>query len=89
VLDVAADSLRGCPNIPVRVEGHTDAIGGDDYNQRLGLRRAQAVRRYFTDHGIASRRISARSFGESRPIASNDTDEGRSLNRRVELHAEQ
>jgi OOP family OmpA-OmpF porin len=89
VLDVAADSLRGCPNIPVRVEGHTDAIGGDDYNQRLGLRRAQAVRRYFTDHGIASRRISAKSFGESRPIASNDTDEGRSLNRRVELHAEQ
>jgi OOP family OmpA-OmpF porin len=87
VLDVAADSLRSCPNIPVRVEGHTDWIGSDDYNQRLGLRRAQAVRQYFVDRGIGAGRISAQSFGESRPIATNETDEGRALNRRVELHA--
>jgi OOP family OmpA-OmpF porin len=89
VLDVAIDSLKGCPNIPVRVEGHTDSVGNDDYNQRLGLRRAQAVRQYFTNGGVSASRISAKSFGESRPIASNDTDEGRALNRRVELHAEQ
>jgi OOP family OmpA-OmpF porin len=89
VLDVALDSLKTCPNIPVRVEGHTDSIGSDDYNQRLGLRRAQAVRQYFVDRGVSSSRISAKSFGESRPIASNDTDEGRALNRRVELHSEQ
>lgn len=88
VLDVAVDSLKGCPNIPVRVEGHTDSIGNDDYNQRLGLRRAQAVRQYFINGGLSSSRISAKSFGESRPIASNDTDEGRALNRRVELHTE-
>jgi OOP family OmpA-OmpF porin len=86
VLDVAIDSLKGCPNIPIRVEGHTDSIGNDDYNQRLGLRRAQAVRSYFTGHGISAGRVSAKSFGESKPIASNDTDEGRALNRRVELH---
>ena len=88
VLDVAVDSLKTCPNIPVRVEGHTDSIGNDDYNQRLGLRRAQAVRQYFSDGGISSGRISAKSFGESKPIASNDSDEGRALNRRVELHSE-
>jgi OOP family OmpA-OmpF porin len=89
VLDVAIDSLEGCPNIPVRVEGHTDSIGADDYNQRLGLRRAQAVRQYFVNGGISTGRISAKSFGESKPIAPNDTDEGRALNRRVEVHAEQ
>jgi len=88
VLDVAVDSLKSCPNIPVRVEGHTDSIGSDDYNQRLGLRRAQAVRQYFVDRGLSAGRVSAKSFGESRPIASNDTDEGRALNRRVELHSE-
>ena len=88
VLDVAVDSLKECPNVPVRVEGHTDWIGNDDYNQRLGLRRAQAVRQYLVDRGVGSRRISAKSFGESRPIATNETDEGRTLNRRVELHTE-
>jgi OOP family OmpA-OmpF porin len=89
VLDVAVDSLKGCPRVPVRVEGHTDSIGNADYNQRLGLRRAQAVRQYFSDRGVSSSRISAESFGESKPIATNDTDEGRALNRRVELHTEQ
>jgi len=88
VLDVAVDSLKQCPTIPVRVEGHTDAIGSDDYNQRLGLRRAQAVREYLISGGISSGRISAKSFGESKPIATNETDEGRALNRRVELHTE-
>jgi OOP family OmpA-OmpF porin len=88
VLDVAIDSLKGCPNIPVRVEGHTDSVGAADYNQQLGLRRAQAVRQYFTGRGISAGRISAKSFGESKPIATNDTDEGRALNRRVELHVD-
>jgi OOP family OmpA-OmpF porin len=88
VLDVAVDSLKSCPNIPVRVEGHTDSIGNADYNQRLGLRRAQAVRQYFVDRGLGAGRISAKSHGESKPIASNETDEGRALNRRVELHTE-
>jgi OOP family OmpA-OmpF porin len=88
VLDAAAEGLRGCPKIQVRVEGHTDSIGSDEYNQGLGLRRANAVKGYMAGAGIAPSRLTARSFGESRPIASNETDEGRALNRRVELHTE-
>jgi OOP family OmpA-OmpF porin len=86
VLDVAVDALRECPNIPIRVEGHTDSLGSDAYNQNLGLRRAQSVRSHLVRGGIGSSRVTARSWGESRPIATNDTDEGRALNRRVELH---
>lgn len=88
VLDAAAESLRGCPNIAVRVEGHTDSMGTEAYNQGLGLRRANAVRSYLIDAGVGAGRLTARSFGETRPIASNDTDEGRALNRRVELHTQ-
>ena len=88
VLDAVVGSLRDCPNIKVRVEGHTDSIGTDAYNQDLGLRRANAVRVFLDKGGISSSRLSARSYGESRPIATNDTDEGRALNRRVELHTD-
>jgi OOP family OmpA-OmpF porin len=88
VLDAAAEELRKCPNIAVRVEGHTDAIGAEAYNQALGLRRADSVARHLVGVGIAAGRVTTRSYGESRPIASNDTDEGRALNRRVELHPE-
>jgi OOP family OmpA-OmpF porin len=87
VLDAAIDELKKCPNRPVRVEGHTDSIGADAYNQALGQRRAVAVRSYLVNGGISAGRVTARSFGESKPIATNDTDEGRALNRRVELHA--
>ena len=88
VLDAAAEELRKCPNIAVRVEGHTDAVGAEAYNQGLGLRRADSVARHLVGVGIAAGRVTARSYGESRPIASNDTDEGRAMNRRVELHPE-
>jgi OOP family OmpA-OmpF porin len=88
VLDAGAEELRKCPNVAVRVEGHTDAIGAEVYNQALGLRRADAVARHLVGAGIAAGRVTARSYGESRPIASNDTDEGRALNRRVELYPE-
>jgi OOP family OmpA-OmpF porin len=89
VLDAAIEGLLVCPNVPLRVEGHTDALGSNEYNQDLGLRRAESVRRYLVNGGVAARRVTARSYGETRPIATNDTDEGRQLNRRVELHAEQ
>jgi OOP family OmpA-OmpF porin len=88
VLDVAADSLRGCANISVRVEGHTDSVGSEAYNQDLGLRRARAVRSHLVSRGVSAGRLTTGSFGESRPLASNDTDEGRALNRRVELHTQ-
>jgi OOP family OmpA-OmpF porin len=89
VLDAAADGLRACPNVPVRIEGHTDSLGSEEYNQGLGQRRADAVRNYLVKGGVVGGKITARSYGETRPIATNDTDEGRALNQRVELHADQ
>lgn len=73
------------PSLHLAVEGHTDSIGSDEYNQNLSEQRAEAVRDYFVQQGIAAASIEARGFGKSEPIASNDTPEGRQQNRRVEL----
>ncbi len=73
------------PTLHVAVEGHTDSIGSDDYNQQLSERRAQAVRDYFVQQGINSAAVEARGYGKTEPIATNDTPEGRQQNRRVEL----
>lgn len=89
VLDAAVEGLKECPNIAVRIEGHTDSVGAEAYNQTLGLQRAESVKRFLVDGGIAETRVTTRSYGESRPVASNDTEDGRILNRRVELHTEQ
>ncbi len=86
VLDVAIEELGRCPNIPIQIDGHTDSIGTDAYNQSLGQRRADSVKQYFVSKGLSSQRLKTRSFGESKPLASNDTDDGRRINRRVELH---
>ena len=67
------------------VDGHTDSIGSDAYNQKLSVRRAQAVADYLEKGGIAASRMTVKGFGESQPVASNDTAEGRAENRRVEL----
>jgi outer membrane protein OmpA-like peptidoglycan-associated protein len=80
-----ADALADCPSRTVSVEGHTDATGPDDYNQRLSDRRATAVMEYLVGKGVPAARLSAKGFGESSPIAPNETREGRALNRRVEL----
>jgi OOP family OmpA-OmpF porin len=70
----------------VQVEGHTDNIGSDAYNQRLSEKRAQSVKRYLIHHfSIPSDRLVVKGLGESRPIESNDTTEGRDKNRRVEV----
>jgi OOP family OmpA-OmpF porin len=89
ILDVAVDQLKRCPNVPMEVDGHTDSVGAEDYNQGLGQRRAEAVRGYLASKGLRSSRLTARSFGETRPVASNDTEEGRQTNRRVDLHPRQ
>jgi outer membrane protein OmpA-like peptidoglycan-associated protein len=73
------------PSLHVAIEGHTDSVGTDDYNQQLSERRAQAVRDYFVQQGIASGAVEAHGYGKTEPIASNDTAEGRQQNRRVEL----
>lgn len=70
----------------ILVESHADVTGGEGYNQGLSERRAETVHRYFADKGIASDRITAFGYGEFRPIASNETIEGRALNRRTEIH---
>lgn len=69
----------------IRIEGHTDAIGSDQYNMKLSKERAQAVREFLISKGVSPDRISAHGEGESQPIASNDTPEGRANNRRVEI----
>ena len=69
----------------VSVEGHTDSMGTDAYNQRLSERRAAAVRDYMIAQGIASERITTKGWGESKPVATNETDAGRAENRRVEI----
>jgi len=88
VLDEAVEILKAEGVVAVIVEGHTDSVGTDAYNQKLSQRRAEAVRKYLVEHGIPSNRISTEGFGESRPVASNDTADGRAQNRRVELHVE-
>jgi len=73
------------PSLHVAVEGHTDSVGSDDYNQQLSEHRAEAVRDYFVQQGIKSTNLEAHGYGKNEPIATNDTPEGRQQNRRVEL----
>jgi outer membrane protein OmpA-like peptidoglycan-associated protein len=73
------------PSLHVSIEGHTDSIGSDEYNQDLSERRAQSVREYFVRGGIPAGTVDARGFGKAEPVASNETSEGRQQNRRVEL----
>jgi outer membrane protein OmpA-like peptidoglycan-associated protein len=73
------------PGLRMEAEGHADALGTDDYNQRLSERRAQSVRAFLVEQGTRSESITAMGFGESRPVATNGTAEGRQQNRRVEL----
>jgi outer membrane protein OmpA-like peptidoglycan-associated protein len=73
------------PDLKIEIEGHTDSVGTDTYNQGLSERRAEAVRSYLVSQRIAPQAITTAGFGESRPVASNDTAAGRQQNRRVEL----
>lgn len=75
--------LREYPSTSAVIEGHTDSLGTDEYNQNLSERRAQAVMQALTNSGISASRLSAVGYGESRPIANNATEEGRQKNRRV------
>ncbi|OGL42404.1 MAG: hypothetical protein A2161_17270 [Candidatus Schekmanbacteria bacterium RBG_13_48_7] len=86
ILDDVALSLNRDPRIEVSIEGHTCSIGSNEYNMKLGTRRAQAVFNYLVKrHGISPSRLTVTSFGEEKPIAPNDTKDGRKKNRRVEL----
>ena len=88
ILEAVKAILVARPEIKVRIEGHTDNRGVPRANQALSLARATAVRKWLVAHGIAEPRLSSVGFGPDRPVDSNDTEEGRVLNRRVELHIE-
>src|SRR5690606_24701335 len=88
-LDNAATTINELaeqyPTLRVKVDGHTDWVGTDGYNQALGERRANAVKQYLERKGVAGDRIDTTSYGESKPVSTNETDEGRALNRRAEV----
>jgi outer membrane protein OmpA-like peptidoglycan-associated protein len=73
------------PGLKLEIEGHTDSIGGDEFNQKLSEQRAEAVREYLIEQGLPSNNLTARGFGKTIPVASNQTPEGRQKNRRVEM----
>ncbi len=85
ILNRVASSLKEWSEVDVEVEGHTDSVADAAYNKDLSQRRAESVRAYLIERGVSASRLSARGYGETRPVASNNTPEGRSKNRRVEL----
>ncbi len=77
--------LNSYPDTDIEIQGHTDSKGTEKYNQNLSVRRASAVSSYLTTHSISGSRITVKGFGESSPKYSNDTEDGRAGNRRVEF----
>ena len=84
-LDKLANFLKQFPDRKLLIEGYTDSVGGDSYNQELSERRAQAVRDALVQRGVDTGRITARGYGKAHPVADNATPEGRAMNRRVEI----
>jgi OOP family OmpA-OmpF porin len=80
-----ATILNQFPEMKIVIEGHTDSVGTEEYNLGLSQRRAKAVFEFLISQGVAEERMSWEGYGESRPVADNDTEEGRQRNRRVDL----
>jgi outer membrane protein OmpA-like peptidoglycan-associated protein len=87
-LAAVAKQLATCPTIKTQVEGHTDSVGSDASNLALSQKRADAVATYMASQGVAKERVSAKGYGETKPIGDNATEEGRAKNRRVEFAAQ-
>ena len=85
-LDELASQLTENPDLTLSIEGHTDEIDTEEFNMMLSLNRAAAVKQYLQARGIDPMRMGMSGFGETRPIATNLTLEGRRLNRRVEIY---
>jgi outer membrane protein OmpA-like peptidoglycan-associated protein len=77
--------LLAYPGLKIQLEGHTDSIGSDEYNQKLSEDRANAVREYLVGQGVPGTTVTAAGFGKGSPVASNDNAAGRQRNRRVEM----
>lgn len=88
VLYHAAEKLRSCEELQITVSAHTDSVGAEQYNQGLSERRARSVVQSLTERGINASRMTSTAYGETQPIDTNDTPEGRRRNRRVELIAQ-
>lgn len=84
-LSKVAGIVSGHPGLRLDIEGHTDSVGGDEYNQRLSEQRGSAVSAYLTEQGMPASALSSKGFGKTQPVATNDSAAGRQLNRRVEL----
>jgi len=82
---LAGDLKAGNKSVYLEIQGHTDSTGEEDYNQKLGWRRAESVRRYLHSQGVALDRMATISYGEEAPAEPNGTAEGRAKNRRVEI----
>ena len=85
ILGKVAEALAANAALKLEVEGHTDNVGSDAYNDKLSTARAKSVVKWLEDDGVDGKRLKARGYGKTRPIADNDSDEGRAKNRRVEL----
>jgi hypothetical protein len=81
----AVAALKANAALPFEVQGHTDAVGNDAYNVKLSDARAKSVQTWLAANGVAASQLSAKGYGKTRPLADNDSDEGRARNRRVEL----
>lgn len=84
-LEILVQFLNDYPRLKIEIEGHTDNIGKDDYNQNLSEQRARVVYDFLVAQGIDAGRLTYRGYGESQPVESNDTEEGRAMNRRTEF----
>ena len=84
-LDRVVTLLKENPNIVIEMSAHTDSYGSDEYNFKLSDNRAKSVREYIISKGVPESRITSQGYGETKPVATNETDEGRQLNRRVEF----
>jgi outer membrane protein OmpA-like peptidoglycan-associated protein len=84
-LSKVAGILLSYPGLNIEVDGHTDNVGGDEYNQRLSDQRAESVRAYLVDQGVLTGSVTAKGFGKTQPVGTNETAAGRQINRRVEL----
>jgi len=84
-LEALTSKVKGAEIQSVTVVGHTDSVGSEAYNQALGQRRADTVKGFLVDRGIPASRITTQSEGESQPVASNKTADGRAMNRRAEI----
>ena len=85
ILNVVTNILKKNPGLTIEVQGHTDSVGSDSLNRRLSQNRANSVKKYLVRNANGQISLTARGYGETRPVASNSTEEGRATNRRVQL----